>query len=66
MIANAGTIFIPGKLNPAAAGSDRTSRFNKTQQLAQQRRYMSNTATFESTANCSNVPLIDKSNASVA
>ena len=64
MIASAGTIFIPGKLN--GSPSERTFRSTNTQQAAQQSRYISNTATFESTANRSKVPLIDSAKASVA
>src|SRR5438094_9856314 len=64
MIASAGTIFIPGKLN--GSPSDRTSRCTKIQQAAQQSRYISSTATLESTASCSNVPLIESANASNA
>src|SRR5207302_942207 len=66
IIASAGTIFIPGKLNPDSSGSERTSCCTKIQQAAQQRKYISKTATFESTASCSKVPLSDSANASVA
>src|SRR6266550_6855708 len=62
-IASAGTIFIPGKLK--GSPSERTLRCTNTQQAAQQSRYISNTATFESTASFSNVPLIESTNASV-
>src|SRR5262245_62751507 len=61
-IASAGTIFIPGKLN--GSPSERTSRWTKTQQAAQQSRYINKTATFERTASFSNVPLIESTNAS--
>src|SRR5204863_5145437 len=64
MIASAGTIFIPGKLN--GSPSERTSRCTKTQQAAQQSRYINKTATFERTASRSNVPLIESANASAA
>src|SRR5207249_7499565 len=64
MIASAGTIFIPGKLN--GSPSDRTSRCTRIQQPAQQSRYINNTATFESTASCSKVPLSDSAKAIVA
>src|SRR5437773_5486430 len=64
MIASAGTIFIPGKLN--GSPSERTSCCTKIQQAAQQRKYISKTAIFESTASCSKVQLSDSSNASVA
>src|SRR5438874_7395074 len=63
-IASAGTIFIPGKLK--GAPSERTSRCTRIQQLAQQSRYINNTATFESTASFSKVPLIDSAKARVA
>src|SRR6266850_2295652 len=63
-MASAGTIFIPGKLN--GSPSERTSCCTKVQQAAQQRKYISKTATFESTASCSKVPLSDSANASVA
>src|SRR6266550_8021452 len=63
-IARAGTIFIPGKLK--GSPSERTFRCTKNQQAAQQSRYINNTATFESTASFSNVPLIDSANASTA
>src|SRR6059058_4507946 len=63
-IASAGTIFMPGKLK--GSPSERTSRCTKTQQPAQQSRYINNTATFESTASCSKVPLSDSAKASVA
>src|SRR5436190_18575187 len=63
-IASAGTTFIPGKLK--GSPSERTLRCTNTQQAAQQSRYISNTATFESTASFSNVPLIESTNASVA
>jgi hypothetical protein len=66
IIASAGTIFAPGKSNPAVAESARTSRWTKTQQAMQQRVYINKTATLESTANCSNVPLIDKAKAATA
>src|SRR5215467_14615140 len=64
IIASAGTIFIPGNLN--GSPSERTSRCTKIQQAAQQSRYISNTATFESTASFSNVPLIESTNAMAA
>src|SRR5215467_6883618 len=63
-IASAGTIFIPGKLK--GSPSERTSRWIKTQQAAQQSRYINKTATFERTASFSNVPLTESINASVA
>src|SRR4029450_1604900 len=63
-IANAGTIFIPGKLN--GLPSERTSRWIKTQQAAQQSRYINKTATFERTASFSNGPLIESANAIAA
>src|SRR5437763_6840775 len=63
-IASAGTIFMPGKLK--GWPSDRTSRCTRIQQAAQQSRYINNTATFESTASCSNVPLSDNAKASAA
>src|SRR6478752_9533239 len=63
-IASAGTIFIPGKLN--GLPSERTSRCTRTQQAAQQSRYINRTATFERTASRSNVPLIESKNASAA
>src|SRR5437667_434611 len=44
----------------------RTPRCTKTQQAAQQSRYINRTATFERTASLSNVPLIDSTNASAA
>ena len=56
-IASAGTIFIPGKLK--GGPSERTSRWIKTQQAAQQSIYINKTAIFESTASFSNVPLTD-------
>src|SRR6266550_350408 len=65
-MASAGTTFMPGKLNPALAGSARTSRCTKNQHAAQQSRYISRTATLESTASFSNVPVIDKAKASTA
>src|SRR5215472_8763337 len=65
-IANAGTIFIPWKLNPDRSGSERTSRCTNTQQAAQQSKYINRTATFESTASFSKVPLIESTNASAA
>src|SRR4030095_8245895 len=64
-IASAGTMFIPGKLK-GGAPSARTSRCTNTQQAAQQSRYINNTATLESTANFSKVPLIDSKKASAA
>src|SRR6266481_5729394 len=63
-IASAGTTFIPGKLN--GSPSERTSRCTRTQQAAQQSKYINKTATFERTASFSNVPLIDSKNASAA
>src|SRR5262245_14543634 len=63
-IASAGTIFIPGKLN--GLPSERTSRWIKAQQAAQQSRYINRTATFERTASRSNVPLTESTNASAA
>src|ERR1043166_9865859 len=63
-IASAGTIFIPGKSK--GLPSERTSRCTKTQQAAQQSRYINKTATFERTASFSNVPLIESTNASAA
>src|SRR5262245_61317829 len=63
-IASAGTIFIPGKLN--GSPSERTSRWIKAQQAAQQSRYINRTATFERTASRSNVPLTESTNASAA
>src|SRR5262249_57228587 len=63
-IASAGTIFMPGKLK--GSPSERTPRCTKTQQPAQQSRYINNTATFESTASCSKEPESDSANATVA
>src|SRR5438874_774653 len=63
-IASAGTIFMPGKLKGGPSAC--TSRRIKIQQLAQQRKYISNTATFESTASASNVDVTEKANASAA
>src|SRR4029077_2427304 len=64
IIASAGTIFIPGKLK--GSPSERTSRCTRNQQAAQQSRYINRTATFESTASFSNVPLTDNANAIAA
>src|SRR5205085_2200738 len=64
IMARAGTICMPGKLN--GCPSARTARCTKNQQAAQQRRYIRRTATFESTASFSNVPVVDKAKASTA
>src|SRR5436190_9930064 len=64
-IASAGTIFIPGKLK-GCAPSARTSRCTKNQHAAQQSRYIRRTATLESTASFSNVPVMDRVKASTA
>src|SRR5882724_11326648 len=64
-IASAGTIFILGKLK-GGAPSARTSRCTKNQHAAQQSRYIRRTATLESTASFSNVPVMDRAKASTA
>src|SRR6266567_2270428 len=64
-IASAGTIFMPTKLK-GRAPSARTSRRINTQHAAQQSKYINKTATFESTASFSKVPLIDSANARIA
>src|SRR6478752_2327158 len=57
--------LIPGKLK-GCAPSARTSRCTKNQHAAQQSRYIRRTATLESTASFSNVPVMDRAKASTA
>src|SRR5207237_9941047 len=59
--ASIGKIFAPGKEKGGA--SVRTSRSTKNQQAAQQRRYIMRTATLESTASPSNVPVMERAKA---